>query len=233
MNWLWEIVLACREAGINMEQIRFSQAREASPYLELSLEYLNQKEPGESRAVEINTYYRFYEIFKEMFQPDLSEYPELRASLTNLILHMLAENDVISGMTRTEYQKKMLAECVLANCFDGDIRNAFALFEGQQRQILLSGWLRCYCGGNSLTLFTDMVHQLITDSIVYRSNEAPDEILIYTSMRKTREAESRMFLLTEIFLDIHYQVDVFYEYHFGIIGVAETMIIGEIALCKI
>jgi len=42
-----------------------------------------------------------------------------------------------------------------------------------------------------------------------------------------------MFLLTEIFLDIHYQVDVFYEYHFGIIGVAETMIIGEIALCKI
>ena len=82
-----------------------------------------------------------------------------------------------------------------------------------------------------LKLIHIMVHQLITDSIVYHSNEAPDEILIYTSMRKTREAESRIFLLTEIFLDIHYQVEVFYEYHFGIIGVAETMMIGEIALC--
>lgn len=231
MNCLWEAHMACGEAGINMEQIRFAQAKEASPYLELSLEYLNQKELDKSGTVEVNTYYRFYEIFKEMFQPDLQEYPELRAALTNLILHMLAENDVISGMTRAEYQKKMLAECVRKNCFNADIRKAFELFEGKQRQILLGGWLRCYCSGNSLALFTDMVHQLISDSIVYHSNKAPNKILIYTSMKETREAESRIFLLTEIFLDIYYEADVFYEYHFGMIGVVETMIIGDIALC--
>lgn len=43
--------------------------------------------------------------------------------------------------------------------------------------------------------------------------------------------EERLSLLTDMFLDIRYQTEIFYEYHFGIIGVNETMQIGRIAIC--
>lgn len=231
MNCLWEIVLAAKESGVKMRNIRFTQAKQGSPYMELSLDCLNQEDVDGLRNVEVNTYYRFYEIFKDMFQPELSEYPQLRASLTNLILHLLAENDVLKGMTREEYSKKMLAKCIMTGSFDADTKNGFLLFEPQKQWVLLSGWLRCYRAGDSLTLFSDMVHDLIEDSIVYHNNDAPNEILIYTSLRQTWEAERKISLMTEIFLDIRYQVEVFYEYHFGILGIEETMIIDEIAIC--
>jgi len=43
--------------------------------------------------------------------------------------------------------------------------------------------------------------------------------------------EKKLQFLISAFLDLSGSVDIYYEYHFGIIGVEETMIIGEIALC--
>ena len=50
----------------------------------------------------------FYDIFKELYQPEMREFLSLRESLTNLIFHVLAGNDILSGMTREEYYKKLL-----------------------------------------------------------------------------------------------------------------------------
>ena len=33
------------------------------------------------------------------------------------------------------------------------------------------------------------------------------------------------------FLNIRYRPELYYEYHFGIIGMEETMQVGEIAIC--
>ena len=45
-----------------------------------------------------------------------------------------------------------------------------------------------------------------------------------------QELARRRELITRLFLDIRYQAEIFYEYHFGIIGVEETMEIGGIAI---
>jgi hypothetical protein len=51
-----------------------------------------------------------------------------------------------------------------------------------------------------------------------------------TSSKKTDELEQRLQFLIELFLDIQYRVEIYYEYHFGIIGMEDTMQIDEIAL---
>lgn len=230
MNYLWEAELEARNAGIKRRNIRFRHTSNSSPYMEVALEMLNQEDIQGMNEIPVNTYFRFYSIFKDMFRPGYQEYPALRESLTNLILHMIASNDARKGMTREEYHKKMLLKDIQTGCFGAEIQNQFELFEKKQQEILLSGWLRNYRAGSSLTSFTDMVHAVIDDSIVYHGKDMPDEILIYTSLKNTSESEQKLSLLADIFLPVHYQVIVFYEYHFGIIGIDDTMVMDEIAM---
>lgn len=230
MNYLWEAVLEANNAGMKQEDIRFCHSMNSSPYMEISLDTLNQEDIRGMKEIEVNTYYRFYSVFKEMFRPEYQEYPSLRESLTNLTLHLIAGNDVRKGMTREEYNKKMLLKDIQANCFGEELTHHFGLFNKAQQEVLLSGWLRSYQAGSSLTSFTDMVYAVIDDGIVYHRKDMPDEILIYTSLKNTSKSEQKLSLLADIFLPVRYQVIVFYEYHFGIIGVDDTMIMDEIAM---
>lgn len=236
MRYLWEVLLSAEEEGIPEEKLRFVHTPSGSGYMELSLPCLNQTWLGEGGQTEdvsigVNTYYRFYDIFYNMFPPDAAEFPALRESLTNLSLHMLAQNDVRTGLTREDYHKRLLAKEILAGGFGKTAKSVFRSMNKAERERLLGGWLSSFRVGSALPIFLDMVHVLVKDSIVYHSNEYPDEVLIYTGQKKERKIEQRIRFLIDTFLDIRYHVEIFYEYHFGIIGVEETMQIDEIAIC--
>ena len=49
--------------------------------------------------------------------------------------------------------------------------------------------------------------------------------------REKAKLEQRIAFLADTFLDIRYHVEVFYEHHFGIIDIDETMRIDETAIC--
>lgn len=236
MRYLWEVLLAAGMEQIPEEKLRFVHTPSGSGYMELSLPCLNQtwlEEGGqpEDIAIEVNTYHRFYDIFHSMFPPDPADFPALRESLTNLSLHMLARNDVRRGMTREDYHKKLLAKELLEGGFGGTAKSVFVSMDRKEQERLLGGWLKSFRSGSALPVFLDMVHGLVADSIVYHNNEYPDEILIYTGLKQERGLEQRIWFLIDTFLDIRYRVEIFYEYHFGIIGVEETMQIDEIAIC--
>ena len=166
-----------------------------------------------------------------MFPPDQMEYQALRESLANLILHMLAGNDVCKGMTKEDYHKRLLTKEILEGSFGESAKEVFLAMSREEQEILLSGWMNSFRVGNALPIFLDMIHGLVKDSIVYHNNEYPDEIFIYTGLKRERKLEQRIRFLMDTFLDIRYRVEIFYEYHFGIIGVEETMRIDEIAIC--
>lgn len=237
MRYLWEALMAANEEKIPEKMIRFVHVPSGSAYMELSLECLNQnwlEEDGQKKresVIEVNTYYRFYHIFKDLFAPDQDEFPALRESLTNLILHLLAQNDIRMGLTEDDYHKKLLASEIMAGGFGETARNVFISMNRQEQEKLLGGWLNSFRVGSALPIFLDMIHGLIKDSIVYYNNDCLGEILIYTGLRKERNLEQRIAFLVDTFLDIRYSVEVFYEYHFGIIGMEETMQIDEIAIC--
>lgn len=235
MRYLWEALIQAKEEKVPQQALRFVHAKNGSAYMELSLECLNQTWLREQELkeiqVEVNTYFRFYEIFKDFYGPEQSEFYGLRESLANLILHMLAQNDVCSGMTREDYHKRMLGAEILEGRFGETAKEVYLLLDYAQREKLLSGWLNCFRVGSALPVFLDMVHGLVDDSIVYYNNDLIDEIYIYTRQKKEKHLEQRILFLVDTFLDFKYDVEIFYEYHFGIIGVEETMSIDEIAIC--
>lgn len=230
MKYLWEVVLEARREGIPARELRFVHDSHASPYMELSLPCLNQTWMEESGEVQVNAYYRFYHIFAHMFPPGQEEYRALREGLTSLLFHMLADNDVRKGLGREEYHKRLLAGDIRAGVFGEIWAAVYARLAGEEQEKLLGCWLRSCRTGSCLAIFTDMVRELIHDSIIYHNTDCPDEILIYTGQRLTRELEWKIGFLTDLFLDIRYHTEIYYEYHFGIIGMEETMRIDEIAL---
>ena len=231
MNYLWEVFLGARLQKIEESHIRFVMAGEYSAYMEVSCPFLNQKEVEAGQVVEVNPYYRFYDIFKELYHPQMKEYGKLRDSVTNLIFHQLAENDTMSGMTREEYYKKLLFRDLMDGVYGTVAKEAAEMLDRNEREIVLSGLLRQYQTGSSLDIFKDMMEALIPDNIVYQSNDNFYEIFVYVGGKKNKRVETKMNFLLLMFMELPYQVDLYYEYHFGIIGMEETMQINEITLC--
>ena len=69
--------------------------------MELSNPCLNEQDLRGIHPVEVNLYYRFYHIFKDLCHPEQREFPHLTAGLVNMAVHLLAENDVLSGIRTT------------------------------------------------------------------------------------------------------------------------------------
>lgn len=231
MNYLWEVMLQLKKQELPDRSIRFQMAHEFSTYMELSTPYLNQQEVEEGAVIEINPYYRFYNIFKDFFQPDLIEFPKLKDNLFHLIFHQLAQNDVLSGMTKEEYHKKLLYRDLSENAFGAQAREAVALFDRDERETILSGLLKQYETGSSLYMFKDMMEALIPNNIVYHSSQNSYEILVYIGRKKDKAIVGKMDFLIKMFVELPYHVEIFYEYHFGIMEIEETMVMDEIILC--
>lgn len=231
MNYLWEVMLKAEGQGAEKEAIRFVTAKNYSAYMEVSEAFLNQEKLEEGLRVEVNPYYRFFDIFKDLYHPEMKEFLSLRESLSNLIFHVLAENDCVSGMTREEYYKKLLYQDLRHGDFGKTASEAIELFDKEEREVILSGLLRQYQTGSSLDIFKDMVEELFSEAIIYHSNENFYEILMFVGEKKEKRITSKVNFLVEMFVDLPYHMDIYYEYHFGILGVEATMKIDEIALC--
>ena len=231
MNYLWEILLQAKAQRMEAGKIRFCQPRSYSPYMELSERYLNITRLEEPCRVEIKPDYRFHRVFKELFHPDLADYPALRRGLFQLLVHQLGENDILSGMTREEYYKKLLGAAFRKGDYGKEKADTFALFQGDEREILAEGMLMLYREGDSIELFRHVMTALIRRCIVYENNDDPYEILVYIGWKQSEELEKKVQFIRDHFLNIRYRAELYYEYHFGIIGMEDTMCVDEIAIC--
>lgn len=231
MNYLWEILLQARKQGIEKERLRFKLPQRYSPYQELSEQYINVTRLEEPYEIEVNPYYRFLSLFKAMFHPDLGEFRDLRNGLFHLLMHQLGENDVKMGMTREEYYKKLLQRDFGERGYGSEAKRIFEGFTWSQKEMILEGLLCLYRTGDNLSLFKRILCNLMTKCIVYNSQEDPHELLIYIGHRETEEMKKKVNLVLYLFLGLQYKAEIYYEYHFGIIDVEETMSIDEIAIC--
>ena len=74
MNYIWEIVLSAKKNGIEEEQLQYQQAREYSPYMEVSFYDLNIASVDYNR-IEVNPFYRFHDIFDRLLNLNNTDYP--------------------------------------------------------------------------------------------------------------------------------------------------------------
>ena len=87
MSYIWQSLLSAEKQGLNKNSINFTLGKVISPYMEVAFNELNAITLPEDRNIEVNIYYRFYEIFKALFKTDYFEDFEIREVLLDILLH--------------------------------------------------------------------------------------------------------------------------------------------------
>lgn len=229
MNYVWEALLKAREQGIEEGDLRFLPAGSPSPYVEVAFDDLNTgwiEEP----QIRVNPLYRFSDIFSAIFAPDIQEYTDTRTIFLDVFLHYAAATDLLSGMHRQEYYYWFVAEELRKGIFGEKAAEAFALFRpGQQRRIVTS-LLGLYQAGHYKEVFIGLIKALYENAIVYEGRDRAETMFLYIGRRETEEERKRVGLLIDTFLPINESVEVFFDEHFGIMDVEDTMILDQILL---
>lgn len=229
MNYAWEAALAADEVGIKREDLRFVPVRNGSPYMEVTSETINTAKLNR-KEVEINPLYRFSDVFSGVFDANLKGMEATREVFMDVCLHYFVQLDLRQGLSKQEYALRFLLKDLLAGVCASQATRVTERFEKGKLRRLLRLILKLYHCGSSIYLFKEVMRCMYPDSLVYASNDAVRQILIYVGVKETGTERERLEFLQDTFLPINYQVFLFWDRHFGIMDVDETMVLDEMVL---
>lgn len=229
MNYIWEVALAADQSGISREKITYCPARNGSPYAEVVLENLNSR-TLESTVVEVNPLYRFAEEFSAVFDGNVEGHEKTRELLFDITMHYMMQADLRQGLSRQEYALRFLLKDLLDGVCGQKAAEVVAHFEKSKLRRLLGFIWKLYRCGSSITLFRETMRCMYPASLVYASNEKAREVLAYIGKKETAQERERIEFLRDMFLPVNFQVFLFWDRHFGIIDVEETMVLDEMVL---
>lgn len=234
MNFMWDMALRAYGQGKDEEDLFFAQAEEYSPFFEQSFPCVNEQKV-EGDVIELNLLYRFADIFQEILAPegmglDGGEYAQFCRYLTDMVLHTILYTDLRHGLTRRElYIHKILDELKDGTFWKG-MTGDFALIGRAKQGRFAALVLRQMETGSSLRIFRKGVLILYPDAMLYQIKKEPKKLLLYIRYPKTDTDEHRLRFVQDMFLPVGFELRVFWQYHFGIIGAEGTMKLDEMAL---
>ncbi len=229
MNYVWEVLLAARKTEIGEAGLRFYPEREPNPYVEVSFAEMNLT-ALEDAEVGVNPLYRFSDIFSEMFAPDIHAYEKARNLFLDVFMHYMARADLLSGMHRQEYYLWFLREDVLGKVYGERAAEAFSLFDKTEQRRIAAALLSLYRSGHGKAMFRELVTSLYENAIVYEGRDRAEALYLYVGKRETEAERKKVGFLTDTFLPVNEEVEVFYDSHFGIVDLEETMILDRVML---
>ncbi|WP_138184359.1 iron-dependent peroxidase [Paenibacillus alvei] len=230
VNYIWDLVIKAEQSGLSASDFCFVPAKVYSPYMELSLEELNVWANAVPDTIEVNPYYRFYDLFKDMFDINNEEDVELRHTLFDIVLHFVTEIDRFQGMNRREYYIKFVLRDMEEGKFGLRVSKGIGLFNQEQREMIAGNVLRLYETGEAIYLLKDTMRGIFRSSTIYANCEDRDELLFYVGQEESEPARMKLELIQELFLPARFHTEVYWQDHFGIIGMEDTMRIGNVSL---
>jgi hypothetical protein len=230
MNYIWDLAIKSAAQGQAQEEITFKPAQIFSPYLELALDDLNTAVLESDPQIEINPYYRFYSIFKNLVDINFLENAELRTTLFDVLTHYLLWVDLFQGFNKREYYLKFVAADLKNGVFGAKAKEITGLFSTEETQLIAHSLISLYLTHASIHLFKKIVRQIFTDSIIYYRAEDFPEALIYLGVKDEDTARRKIDLLLELFLPLGFAYRLYWEKHFGIIGIDATMSVDNIVI---
>lgn len=228
MNYTWEYLIRAELSGVPSERIQFKPAKYFSPYMELSTAILNQKEVITDGPTEINPFYRYDKIFNPLFQPDLTEYVEARGCIMDLVIHEAFHTEKYMGMTRLGFYKRFLTTDILNGCFGNQCAKTFAGLTQDEQEVIALQLLNLYRNGSSVNLWKEVIVYFYKSSFIYQYHN--NVILLYLGKKEEKVDKELLNLIRTLFLPFEYQVEIYFENHFGIIDVDETMVLDLVEL---
>lgn len=232
MNYIWSILQQAEKEGIDKGNIVFKVAEIYSPYMETALEDLNVASLMDETDIEVNPWYRFYDIFKEFSNVNLEENLKLREVLFDIIIHFLGEIDLNSGICKNYIYKKYFHREILDGIYGEKLKNNIKVFSVEELDYFLDSLINLYSCNISLHLFNKILGKMFKSNIVYINKKKPKDIYIYIAKEKSDVLDMKMSILIDTFLPINMKPMVFWNKHFGILGADKTMKIDEISLVQ-
>ena len=223
MQYIWEVVLAAEKNGIRGADLQYEVPEVRSPYLEVSFYDLNTQ-TVEQTVVEVNPFYRFFDIFSEILDINQKEYEKTREIFVDTVFHYLALTDLRMGMSKKDYYLKFLAEELESGQFGSKAKAAMRLFSRYEKRYLV------VASRNYLEIFKWLFQEIYINSMIYVSMDCANELYIYVGSAETQEERERVQFLLDTFLPIGMRTEVFYLEHFGILDMEETMVIDKVLL---
>ena len=229
MNCVWEVVLKAKKSGYGLEELIFINSQSPSPYTESSFDFLNS-DTVDDREIEINPLYRFATQLGEIFLPDVVGYENVRAMFLDVMLHYVAIWDLRSGGDKKELRAMYILKEVQEGRFLKSIRETLLDLEFNKAKRIIFCLLDLYKCKDYITIFRKALKELYPKANLYIHSENLRKLILFTGVDKTKKDMERIEMLKELFLPISYETDIFWKYHFGIVGVKESMKIGKMAL---
>ena len=84
--------------------------------------------------------------------------------------------------------------------------------------------------GSSLKKFRKALRILYPNALLYQIKEERKKLILYLAEEENEQRKRTIRLAKDLFLPIGFELRVFWKYHFGIIGVEDTMQLDKIAL---
>lgn len=231
MNFMWDIVLKAREGGKREQELFFAQAQEYSPFYEQSFSCLNEGDV-DSNVIEINLLFRFADIFQDILSQSLQEllslekedFSEFRSYFIDAVLHTILFTDLRYGLTKRDIYIRKLTDELLNGTFWQEAAQEFRLISPHKQNRLATLVLTQMQTGSSLIIFRRSILVLYPDAMLYQIKADRKKLLLYLKEKETDMSKRVVQFVRDMFLPISYDLRVFWEYHFGIIGVEATKI---------
>jgi len=235
MNFIWDIVLQAEAEGMRKEDLFFKQADVFSPYCEPAFSVINQ-ETVENPLVEINALYRFSHLIQELLHPDVLRglrYDDVAYFVYyffDALMHYVSEIDLRHGLNRREFYVRKLRQELLGGDFGAVAAAGMAVMDRALQLKMANEVLTGIETGSSLAGFRRALRVAFPDSLLYQSNFDFSQLFLYIGQAETDERKKQVAFVLEGFMPLGFYVELFWQHHFGILGVDATMPVDGIAI---
>ena len=229
MNYAWQAVLAARKKHWGLDCIHFVKGDNPSPYMEVSMEDLNLPAP-EGEEIAVNPLYRFGAIFAPLNNKNVDGMEATRDLFLDICMHYIVELDLREGLSKEDYYYSILLQDFTKGVYGEGARERFSLFDSEEQKRIVPAYLHLLKSGNYLEEYRKVITSLYEDAFLYESQERPMELLVYLGVKEEKKEQEKAAFLRELFLPMQEKVYYFYEHHFGIIGVGDTMVLDEMVI---
>lgn len=230
MNYIWDLIIKAKNQGVDHNKVTFTQAEIYSPYMEMSFENLNFNNIEEDSVIEINAWYRYLEIFKDLLNVNFEEHKDVKEVLFDIIIHYLGSVDLYSGISKIDIYKALLFKDIKTGILGNEIKESIEIFNKVELDIFLDGLVNIYKCNTSLHTFKKVLREIFKNSIVYINKSKPKDIYVYIGEKYSKEKEGKLNIINNTFLPINMNKFIFWDKHFGILGLDETMKIENIVM---
>ena len=178
----------------------------------------------------INGFRRRNNIVKEE-KGNISILRNFKKNIENNVINYLQELDFVSGTTVIDVICEKILEDVKKGILGISLKKYFLFLNSEEQQyIALLIYNEKINNVNCMKNFRLGIKYFFIDSLIYRQKSEKNKIIVYINKPKNKVNIAKIKTLELLFLEFEMKLKVFWENHFGVVNVGETVKIDEIAV---